>query len=106
MQPVIHYSLHFLFPVFIALMIDRQKWLRVYGILLLTMLIDMDHLLATPIFDPCRCSIGFHPLHSYWAIGVYCLLLFPRKTRILAIGLLWHLFTDAIDCFFSMGNCP
>ena len=38
------------------------------------MLIDLDHLLATPIFDPARCSIGFHPLHSYYAIGVYFIL--------------------------------
>jgi hypothetical protein len=63
-----------------------------------TMLIDLDHLLATPIFDPGRCSINFHPLHSYWALAVYVVLLFFKKTRIIAVGLLFHLFTDFLDC--------
>jgi hypothetical protein len=63
-----------------------------------TMLIDLDHLLATPIFDPGRCSINFHPLHSYWATAVYVVLLFFKKTRIIAVGLLFHLFTDFLDC--------
>ena len=30
-----------------------------------TMLVDLDHLFADPIYDPDRCSIGFHPLHQY-----------------------------------------
>ena len=28
--------------------------------MLTTMLIDLDHLLANPVFDPDRCSINFH----------------------------------------------
>ena len=67
--------------------------------MLLAMLIDFDHLLANPIFDANRCSIGFHPLHSYFAIGLYVLLLFNKKTRIIAIGLLLHILVDLIDCF-------
>ncbi len=63
-----------------------------------TMLVDLDHLLANPIFDPERCSINFHPLHSYWAMGVYLVLLFFKKTRIIAVGLLFHILTDYIDC--------
>ncbi len=66
--------------------------------MLATMLIDVDHLFATPIFDPGRCSINFHPLHTYWAMIVYVVLLFFKKTRIIAIGLLFHMFTDFIDC--------
>lgn len=62
------------------------------------MLIDLDHLLATPIFNPNRCSINFHPLHSYYAMAIYVLLLFFKKTRLLGIGLLIHLFADAVDC--------
>ena len=68
--------------------------------MLATMLIDLDHLLATPIFDPNRCSIGFHPLHSYYAIAVYIGLLFYKKTRIIAIGLLLHMLTDFQDCMW------
>lgn len=65
-----------------------------------TMLVDLDHLLATPLFDPNRCSIGFHPLHSYYAIGLYAVMAFFPKVRIIAIGLLFHMFTDFQDCFW------
>lgn len=63
------------------------------------MIIDLDHLLANPIYDPERCSINFHPLHSYYAISVYILMLIPRKVRVIAIGLLLHIVADWIDCF-------
>ncbi len=64
-----------------------------------TMAVDLDHLLANPIYDPNRCSIGFHPLHSYIAIGVYLLLLIFPRIRIIAIGLLIHMALDYLDCF-------
>lgn len=63
------------------------------------MVIDIDHLLADPVFHPNRCSIGFHPLHSYYAIAGYIGLLFWKKTRIIGLALLWHIFTDQIDCW-------
>lgn len=106
LQFVIHYSLHFVFPAFIAYCFFRDTWKRTYLILLLTMLVDMDHLLAVPVMQHCRCSINFHPLHSYVAIAVYTLLLFHRRTRVVAIGLLMHMITDGIDCIFSSYNCP
>lgn len=65
-----------------------------------TMLVDVDHLMADPIFMVNRCSIGFHILHSYVAIGVYFVLLFFKKTRIIGVGLLFHMITDAIDCLW------
>lgn len=69
------------------------------------MLIDLDHFAALPIFDAKRCSIGFHPLHSFYVIPVYILLLFFPKTRIISIGILFHIFTDTIDCIWSFTNC-
>lgn len=68
--------------------------------MLATMLIDLDHLLADPIFDPDRCSIGFHPLHSGYAIAVYALLLLWPKARMAAVGLLFHILTDWQDCLW------
>lgn len=65
------------------------------------MLVDLDHLFATPIFDANRCSVGFHILHSYAAIFIYCIMLFIPKVRIVAIGLLLHMITDYIDCLFN-----
>jgi predicted cobalt transporter CbtA len=99
-QSLLHYSLHFIAPIFIALLFFRRNWVQVYFILLATMLVDLDHLFATPIFDPNRCSVGFHILHTYYAIAVYIVLLFFRKTRVVAIGLLFHMLTDYLDCFW------
>ena len=69
-------------------------------ILCSTILVDLDHLLATPIFDPNRCSIGFHPLHSYLAIVTYFACLMAPKLRFFSIGLLIHMALDYVDCWF------
>ena len=96
---IVHYGFHFLLPIVISLCFYKKKWKLVYLLFVGTMLIDLDHLLASPIFDASRCSINFHPLHSYYAIGVYIIMLIPKKTRILGIALLLHMFTDYLDCF-------
>ncbi|MCF2874359.1 MULTISPECIES: DUF6122 family protein [unclassified Tenacibaculum] len=101
MQTFIHYFLHFGFPFILAYVFFRKEWKKVSLILLATMLVDLDHLLATPIFAPNRCSINFHPLHTYYAMIVYVLLLFFKKPfNIIGIGLLLHMLTDYIDCLF------
>ena len=64
------------------------------------MLVDLDHVVSNPVIDANRCSIGYHPLHSYYAIIVYSILLIPNKTRIVAIGLLFHMLTDYLDCLW------
>ncbi|MDA9992426.1 DUF6122 family protein [Flavobacteriaceae bacterium] len=96
---LLHYSFHFLVPIAIALLFYKKKWIQVYLIFIGTMLIDLDHLLANPIFDPNRCSINFHPLHTYYAAGAYILMVIPKKSRILGIAFLLHLFTDYLDCY-------
>jgi len=75
-----------------------KPWTHYWLLLSATILVDLDHLLADPIYDPGRCSIGFHPLHTIWAIGLYLLLLLPKKTRVISIGLLLHMILDLIDC--------
>lgn len=100
LQPLVHYSLHFLAPGLLAYLFFRSQWKRAWLIMVATMLVDLDHLLADPIFDPGRCSIGFHPLHSYPAIAVYLLLLLWPKARIIAVGLLSHMLTDYQDCLW------
>ena len=82
----------------------RHDWRRAFFIMMLTMVVDIDHLLATPIYDPLRCSIGFHPLHQWPAILLYCALLLPNKTRLVAVGLLIHMALDSIDCFQNVGG--
>ncbi len=98
MNFVIHYGLHFIVPFAIAYLINSKKIAVIYLIFLAAMLIDLDHLFATPVFDPNRCSISFHPLHSYYAITCYIVLTAFKKTRIWGIALLWHIITDSIDC--------
>ena len=94
----IHYGLHFGLPLAISLIFFKKNWKSSYVIMLLAFVIDLDHLLANPIFSPNRCSINFHPLHSYYAIVIYCLMLIPNRTRIFAIGLLAHIISDSVDC--------
>ena len=98
----IHYSLHLFLPLIIAFLFFRKNWRRVYLIMLLTMIVDLDHLLANPIYQADRCSINFHPLHTYYAIAVYIIMIFFRKPlNIIGIGLLLHMITDFIDCLIQ-----
>ena len=97
-KPIVHYGLHFIFPGLLAYLLFRKNWQKAWLIMVATMLVDLDHLLANPIFDPNRCSIGFHLLHTPYSIAVYLILLLIPKTRIIAVGLLFHMFTDYIDC--------
>ena len=65
-----------------------------------TMIVDIDHLLATPIYQADRCSINFHPLHSYFAIAIYIVMSFlKRPLNLIGIGLVLHMFADYCDCF-------
>ena len=97
-RPVLHLALHALVPLAVALVFFRPHWRRAWLWMLAGWLIDVDHLLADPIYVPDRCSIGFHPLHRAPAVAAYVLMLLPRRTRLLAIGLLIHIGLDAADC--------
>lgn len=99
-QFIAHYGCHVFLPLIVTLIWYKPQWLMAYFIMLAGFLIDIDHVLATPMFSPNRCSINFHPLHSYYAIGLYVLLLFPKKTRLIGLGLVIHIIADFIDCSF------
>lgn len=108
LQTIVHYGLHLIAPMLWAWLFFRpERRLRAYGVMLATMLVDLDHLLATPIFDPTRCSIGFHPLHLYPMIAIYILMCFlpykrlglPWWLRAVGIGLTFHMFTDWQDYY-------
>ena len=101
-REIIHYFLHFIFPIFIAKVFFKNNWKHAYLLLLATMLVDLDHVFADPLFDPNRNSVGYHPLHSYWAIGAYFLgtIFLKGNYKIIAVGLLFHMFTDFQDFFF------
>lgn len=98
LRAAIHLLLHAAVPLAVALIWYRKRWQRAWLWLLAGWLIDLDHLLADPVYAPGRCSIGFHPLHTAPAIVVYALLCLHLRTRLLGIGLLIHIGLDAIDC--------
>ena len=112
---MVHAVLHVLVPCLLALAFYRSQWRSVFGVWLATLVVDLDHLLADPIYDPERCSIGFHPLHTVPAIAVYVVLFAaprlhdavgrPRSPKQVAVlhwvggGLLIHMALDALDCW-------
>ncbi|QFT77777.1 hypothetical protein FIU90_09545 [Erythrobacter sp. THAF29] len=90
-------------PFALAWVSLRENWLRAGLVIAGANLIDIDHLLADPIFDSDRCSIGFHLLHGWEAALAYlALLLVPRWwARAFGVGALWHLAVDYGDCLMQ-----
>ena len=103
LRHILHYSSHLLVPWVFGKLLWKENWWKAPLIMLGTMAIDLDHLLAAPVFDPNRCSLGFHPLHTAWAAIVYVgLLVIPSwKWRAVAAGCLCHLCIDWMDCLLS-----
>ncbi|HUH36977.1 MAG TPA: DUF6122 family protein [Spongiibacteraceae bacterium] len=81
----------------------RNHWAFAYFTMAVTMLVDLDHLVASPIYDPGRCSIGFHPLHQPWLILLYLALCFVPRVRLVGIGLAIHMLLDTVDCQVTNG---
>lgn len=105
---MVHYGFHFLVPILFGYLFWRKNWKLAALLMISTMAIDLDHLLADPIFDPNRCGIGFHPLHTGWAAIAYVVIfLLPSwKLKAIAVGCLFHLFTDSLDCYMGAWNTP
>ncbi len=124
-RPIVHMLLHLVVPGVVARWLYADYWRHVWVVMLLTMAVDLDHLFAEPVYAPGRCSVGFHPLHSYWAIGAYVFmtlvpmvqrLVFPKYkhpqemfllpmsliplTGVVGLGLLIHMVLDGLDCFW------
>lgn len=112
---MVHIALHFLAPLIVALAFYRERWRNAALIMIATMVVDVDHLLADPIYDPERCSIGFHPLHTVPAIALYAILFagpmalkyvgrakrsnaWTRGAHLVGLGLVIHMALDAADC--------
>lgn len=99
LRALIHYGIHFGIPVLLAFWLYRPYFSRSLLILWGGILIDIDHLWATPLFDPERCSVGFHTFHQWPFIALYILLLFWRRSRIVGLALVIHIMADLTDCY-------
>ncbi|HAJ75121.1 MAG: DUF6122 family protein [Gammaproteobacteria bacterium] len=94
----LHFALHFLAPGAVTLAFFRKQWQKAFLLMIATMLVDIDHVLADPIYDPSRCSMGTHPLHEPMLLGPYTVLCFFPKTRYIGVGLVIHMLLDSLDC--------
>jgi hypothetical protein len=101
---MLHVLLHFAAPALVALAGKAGSWGQRYLWLLAGLVVDVDHVLATPIYAPDRCSMGFHPLHTWPALLLYAALLAYRPTRWLGVGLLLHMALDTLDCLGMVGG--
>ena len=97
-RPVIHLLLHVLLPFLVARRFSPEGYWRPFLLMMLGWAIDLDHLLATPIYQPDRCGIGFHPLHGVWMFALSLGLSAYPRTRWLGLGVLLHLLLDLSDC--------
>jgi hypothetical protein len=112
---LIHLLLHLAVPLLVARVCYPTRWRFAAFVMLATMVVDVDHLLADPIYDPARCSIGFHPLHTtapiifYGVLAVLPLVVRQRTVgmrlnraieilHLVGVGLLIHMALDAVDC--------
>ena len=95
---MLHILLHYTVPALLALVVKAKPWWQVYALLMLGMVIDLDHLLATPVYEPLRCSMGFHPLHTWPAVLLYMGFTAYKPTRLVGVGLLVHMLLDTLDC--------
>jgi hypothetical protein len=112
---MLHGLLHLLAPALVAVAFYRPRSAQAALIMLATAAVDLDHLLAKPTYDPERCSIGFHPLHSWPALAIYlglfALPVLARKRleptgsgpaqrimHLTGLGLLLHMVLDWGDC--------
>ena len=129
-RSVIHLFLHVLVPLLVALvyvcwLVKKQNnsplkrlFYWAFAWMMLTMAVDVDHLLAVPIYVPDRCSILFHPLHTAGPMVVYGLMmLWPLGVHLasrvinkrdaiigwLGAGLVVHMVLDALDCLWMKG---
>lgn len=99
LRPFLHYGIHFAVPLIVALTYYRNNFGRALVVLFCGILIDIDHFWATPLFDPNRCSVGYHTLHQWPFIVLYVLLAVWPRTRLVGIALLIHIAADMTDCF-------
>lgn len=100
---MLHLGLHFLVPALLAGIFYRNNWRVAFLVMMATMLVDIDHLWANPIYDPNRCSIGFHPLHRLPFIVIYLVLCCIPRWRLVGLGLSVHMTLDALDCQVTNG---
>ena len=104
LRPALHIVAHFLVPALVARFGYEEQRLRAWLVMVATMAVDLDHLLADPVYDPDRMSLGFHPLHAWALQPVYVALALWPRTRLLGLGLVVHMALDGLDGFWMLAE--
>lgn len=102
MRAAVHVALHFILPAAVARFGTRSRRFQTFLWLMAGLCIDLDHLWANPVYDPNRCSVGFHTLHRWEVLPLYVLLCLFPKTRWLGVGLCLHIALDLTDCWWMV----
>ncbi|MEZ4549234.1 MAG: DUF6122 family protein [Desulfobacterales bacterium] len=84
----VHLTLHVLIPGAVANLRFKNQWKKAWLIMLATMAVDLDHLLATPFLIRTGAASGI--LHSAAAICCYLILTIIPQSRIIGAGLHSH----------------
>lgn len=92
------------FLLFIFFFLLEKKYLKsevkvktIFWQIFLANLIDLDHLLSSPIYLEGRCSINNHLFHSWYFFPLYIVGLFSRY-RYFFSSLILHLCIDYLGC--------
>lgn len=93
-----HLVLHVVVPALVTLIFYRRYGWAAFLRLMAGMVIDVDHIRAVPFYDPTRCSINYHFLHTPIPIILYCTLLFVPRLRMFSVGLIIHIALDYLNC--------
>jgi hypothetical protein len=104
LRAILHLAGHVALPALAARLLFPGAFRRAWLLMLLANLVDLDHLVQDQVYDPNRCSIGMHPLHTAPAIAGYALLLLPARGRMLGVGLLLHMAWDQVDCWWMQSQ--
>lgn len=99
---IIHLASNFVLAKIISIFDKDIDFSKLFLTIASSNLIDIDHLLANPIFDATRCSINFHPLHKWYVVPLSIIGLFLKNkyARYFFLGVLLHLALDLADCHY------
>ena len=78
-RTILHVILHFFVPFAVAKTFWREKWIQPFFIMALTIVVDLDHLLAEPIFDP----IVVVSAHILYIRGLLLVFTWPASSHLI-----------------------
>ena len=98
MATTIHMAAHLLVPALAAWLFFRPRWCLAWLIMLATMAVDLDHLLADPVFRPAALRHRFSPAAQLPGDRALCRGAGVQAAAYRGAGLLIHMLVDGADC--------